>query len=53
MRTGIFPWVPAMYLAVVGIGLSFRRQLRFTLALLLTALLELYVNASAWDFHGS
>lgn len=53
MRAGIFPWVPAMYLAVVGIGLSCRRQAGFTLALLLTALLELYVNASAWDFHGS
>ena len=53
MRTGIFPWVPAMYLAVAGMMVALRRWTGFTLPLVLTTLVELYVNSSAWDFHGS
>jgi len=53
MRTGIFPWVPAMYLASIGLVIALRRWFAFTAPLLLTALIELYVNSSAWDFHGS
>ena len=53
MRTGIFPWVPAMYLSVLGIALALRRSRSLLLPVCLTAIIELYVNASAWDFHGS
>lgn len=53
MRTGIFPWVPAMYLAMVGIVLLLRRSRALMAPILITAMIELYVNASAWDFHGS
>ena len=53
MRTGIFPWVPVMYLSVLGIALALRRSRSLLLPVCLTAIIELYVNASAWDFHGS
>ncbi len=53
LRAGIFPWVPITYLSAIGYPLVFRRKLWFAWPLLLTALVELYVNASAWDFHGS
>ncbi len=53
LRAGIFPWVPLTYLAVIGYPLIFRRKIWLAWPLLLTALAELYVNASAWDFHGS
>lgn len=53
MRAGIFPWVPLTYLSVCGLAIALRRHRALCLPLLVTALSELYVNASAWDFHGS
>lgn len=53
LRAGIFPWVPLTYLSACGLLIALRRHRALTLPLFLTAILELYVNASAWDFHGS
>lgn len=51
LRAGLFPWVPVLYLALPGLLL---RPLRpIGLRLLPLFLLELWVNASAWDYHGS
>lgn len=53
MRAGLFPWVPLLYLALPGLLLRPLRQLRLSLPLGLLFLAGFWVNASAWDFHGS
>lgn len=51
LRAGLFPWVPVLYLAVAGLTVRPLRGL--TLRLLPVLLMEFWVNASAWDYHGS
>lgn len=51
LRSGLFPWVPVLYLAVPGLLLRPLRKV--SLRLLPLFLFELWINASAWDFHGS
>ncbi|MCS6913275.1 MAG: hypothetical protein RMK29_08430 [Myxococcales bacterium] len=53
MRAGLLPWMPILYLALPGLVLG-RRALRgLGGPLLLLLALEWYVNACAWDYHGS
>lgn len=53
MRAGLFPWVPLLYIALPGLLLRPLRRLGLTLPLVLLFLAGFWVNASAWDFHGS
>ncbi len=53
LRAGLFPWVPALYLALPGLLLPPLRQRGLGLRLLLLFLCGFFVNAAAWDFHGS
>jgi hypothetical protein len=52
-RSGLFPWSPVAYLAVVGLVIGARRAPKVTWALLLAFLLELYIIAAAWVIHGA
>lgn len=52
MKAGLLPWVPSLYLAVPGLVLA-RRQLNgLVWRLGVMFLVELYLNASVWDYHG-
>jgi hypothetical protein len=53
MRAGLFPWVPVLYLAVPGLVWARRRLGGLALRLGLLFALELWLNASVWDYHGS
>lgn len=53
MRAGLFPWVPVLYLAVPGLLLARRWLGGLALRLGLVFALELWLNASVWDYHGS
>ncbi len=53
MRAGLFPWVPALYLAVPGLLLARRRLDGLVWRLGVVFALELWLNASVWDYHGS
>ena len=52
-RAGLFPWVPVLYLAVPGLLLARRRLDGLVWRLGLVFALELWLNASVWDYHGS
>lgn len=53
LRAGVFPWVPLMYGSLFGLCLGLRSRFSLVAPLCLAALLELYVNACAWDYHAS
>jgi hypothetical protein len=53
MRAGLFPWVPVLYLVVPGLVLARRRLDGLVWRLGLIFALELWLNSSVWDFHGS
>lgn len=53
MRSGLCPWMPVFYLVPWGLWLARRRLGAAGAGLALLFLVELWVNASAWDFHGS
>jgi hypothetical protein len=53
LRAGLFPWVPVLYIALLGLLLPPLRRQGLHLRLLLLFLIDLWVNAAAWDFHGS
>ena len=53
MRAGLFPWVPVLYLAVPGLLWARRRLGGLALRLGVVFALELWLNASVWDYHGS
>jgi hypothetical protein len=49
-RNGLFPWAPACVLALVGLVLALRRSPRLGAVLLSGFVLQLLVNAAAWDW---
>lgn len=53
LRGGLFPWVPLLYLAVPGLWLVRRRLNGLAWRLALVCGLELWLNASVWDFYAS
>ncbi len=53
LRAGLFPWVPVLYLALPGLFLKNVRMRAYGGLLALLFLLGFWVNASAWDYHGS
>ena len=53
MRAGIFPWMPIFYAVVPGLWLARRPLGGLGLGLALLFVIELWVNASAWDHWGS
>lgn len=53
LRSGLCPWMPVFYLVPLGLWLVRRRLGTMGLGLALLFLVELWVNASAWDFHAS
>lgn len=53
MRAGLFPWVPVLYVAVPGLLLVRQRLHGLVWRLGLVFALELWLNGSVWDYHGS
>lgn len=53
LRAGLFPWVPALYVALPGLLLFPLRRHAIGARLGVVFLLCLWINASAWDYHGS
>lgn len=52
MKAGLLPWVPSLYLAVPGLVLLRRQLGGLVWRLGVMFLVELYLNASVWDYHG-
>ncbi len=52
-RSGVFACVPLAYLALLGWIVALRQRRAIAFALVSLFVLELWVNASAWDYHGS
>lgn len=53
MRAGLFPWVPVLYLVVPGLLWARRALGGLVWRLGLVFALELWLNASVWDYHAS
>lgn len=53
MRAGLLPWSPLLYLALPGLLVGRRALGGLAWRLALLFLIEWYVNAAAWDYHGS
>jgi hypothetical protein len=51
-RAGLLTWSPVLYLALAGLGLALFRLRALAVPLVALSLLQLYVNASAWDWWG-
>lgn len=49
---GLFPWMPAAIVAIIGLLSLTRRRLAFGLPLLLVLLANIYINGSVLDWFG-
>jgi len=52
-RAGLFPWAPILMLACAGLFFARRRAPHLAAIAAVGLLLQLYVNACVWDWHGS